>query len=286
LQKQNNFRYERNVIVTRLRENSTGVVIEGVHRETGRPLSCEACRVYLGAGVIPSAQIVLRSQNAFDQPLMLRDSQYFLFPIILARRMRAVDTEALYTLSQIFLELANPQISRRSVHLQIYTYSQTIAGALRRSLGPLKFLARSVQERLLVVQGYLHSDESASIRMTLKRDGQKDFLQLEPVPHPETPRIIKKVMFELLKQSRALGGIVMPPMLQIATPGRGFHCGGSLPMHAQPASLQSDCLGRPADWSRIHVVDASVLPTVPATTITFSVMANAHRIASQSAQMD
>jgi choline dehydrogenase-like flavoprotein len=33
-------------------------------------------------------------------------------------------------------------------------------------------------------------------------------------------------------------------------------------------------------------VDASVLPTVPATTITFSVMANAHRIASQTSAMD
>ena len=286
LQRQNNFRYERNVIVTRLRENSGGVSIEGFHRETGQPLAFEGRRVYLGAGVIPTAQIVLRSQNAFDQPLLLRDSQYFLFPILLARRVRDVDTEALYTLSQVFLELANPQISRRSVHLQIYTYSQTIAGSVRRSLGPLKFLSRSIQERLLVVQGYLHSDESPSIRMTLKRDGQKDFLQLEPVLNPETPPTIRKVLRELMKQCRALGGIVVPPMLQIAGPGRGFHCGGSLPMRAQPAALQSDCLGRPAGWSRIHVVDASVLPTVPATTITFSVMANAHRIAWQSSQMD
>jgi choline dehydrogenase-like flavoprotein len=29
---------------------------------------------------------------------------------------------------------------------------------------------------------------------------------------------------------------------------------------------------------RVHVVDASVLPSVPATTITYTIMANAHRI--------
>jgi choline dehydrogenase-like flavoprotein len=75
-------------------------------------------------------------------------------------------------------------------------------------------------------------------------------------------------------------------MLQIARPGRGFHCGGSLPMRAQPGNFESDCLGRPSGWSRVHVVDSSVLPTVPATTITFSVMANAHRIASQTSEMD
>ena len=286
LQQQKNFRYERDVIVTKLREDSGSVSIEGFHRQTGQALSFEASRVFLGAGVIPTAQILLRSQNAYDQPLMLRDSQYFLFPILLARRVRDVETEALQTLSQVFIELNNPQISRRPVHLQIYTYSDMIGGAVRRSLGPLKLFARHVQERLLVVQGYLHSDESSSIEMKLKRDGQKDFLQLEPKLNEETPRAIKRVMFELLKQFRAVGGVVVPPMLQIARPGRGFHCGGSIPMRERPATFQSDCLGRPFGWSRVHVVDASVLPSVPSTTITFSVMANSHRIATQTSGME
>jgi hypothetical protein len=30
----------------------------------------------------------------------------------------------------------------------------------------------------------------------------------------------------------------------------------------------------------VHAVDATVFPTIPSTTITYSVMANAHRIAS------
>ncbi len=284
-QKQNNFSYERDVIVTKLRENSGAVVIEGFHRRTGAPLSFEARRAYLAAGVIPTAQIVLRSLEAFDRPLILRDSQYFLFPIIMKRRVRDVHAEALFTLSQVFLELDNSQISRHSVHLQVYTYSDMIAGAVSRALGPFKMFARPIQERLLVVQGYLHSDESASIQMTLKRDGQKDFLKLDPVLNPLTAPGVKKVLGELLKQRRALGGFAVPPMLQIARPGRGFHCGGSLPMRSKPGSFESDCLGRPAGWSRIHVVDASVLPTVPATTITFSVMANAHRIAWETAEI-
>jgi choline dehydrogenase-like flavoprotein len=44
---------------------------------------------------------------------------------------------------------------------------------------------------------------------------------------------------------------------------------------------QSDRLGRPAGLARLHVVDASSLPAIPATTITLSVMANAHRIAAE-----
>jgi len=278
LRAQKNFQYQRDVIVTKLRENSGKVFIEGFHRETRAPLSFEASRVYLAAGVIPTAQILLRSQNAFDQPLILRDSQYFLFPILLARRTRDVQTEALYTLSQLFIELQNPKISRRSVHLQIYSYSDVIGHAVRKSLGPLKMFARQLEERMLIVQGYLHSDESAAIEMRLKRDGEKDFLQLEAKSNPQTRGVIKKVLREMLKQSRCLGGIILSPMLQIAPPGRSFHCGGSIPMRAQPGNFESDLLGRPRGWSQVHVVDASVLPSIPATTITFSLMANAHRI--------
>jgi choline dehydrogenase-like flavoprotein len=146
--------------------------------------------------------------------------------------------------------------------------------------------ARQLEERLLVVQGYLHSDESATIEMQLKRDGEKDFLQLEAKPNPATRVVVKKVLGELLKQFRALGGIPILPMLQIAEPGRGFHSGGSIPMRAQPKDFESDLLGRPNGWKNVHIVDASVLPSVPATTITFSVMANAYRIGWETAAMD
>ena len=278
LQRNANFQYESDVIVSRVHEKSDAVVVDASHRQTGGPLSFEADRVYLAAGVIPTAQIVLRSQDAYDRPLMLRDSQYFLFPLLRAHGVRDLESEALNTLSQAFLELRHPQVSRHSVHLQVYTYSDTIASAVRRSLGPLKLFARPILGRLLIIQGYLHSNESPAIRMTLKRDGAKDFLQLEPALNPETAGCVKKVLRELQGQFRALGGFVVPPMVQIAKPGRGFHCGGSLPMRAQPGDFETDCLGRPRGWSRIHVVDASALPAVPATTITFSVMANAHRI--------
>jgi choline dehydrogenase-like flavoprotein len=285
LRAEKNFTYQRDVIVTKLRENSEKVFVEGFHRETRAPLAFEADRVYLAAGVIPTAQILLRSQNAYDQPLTLRDSQYFLFPLLLARRTRDVQTETLYTLSQLFIELQNPKISRRSVHLQIYSYSDIIGQAVRKSLGPLKMFARRLEERMLVVQGFLHSDESPAIKMQLKRDGEKDFLQLDAQPNPESRRTVKKVLRELLSQTRRLGGIVVPPMLQLAEPGRGFHSGGSIPMRENPQKFESDTLGRPHGWSRVHAVDASVLPSIPATTITFSVMANAHRIGWETAAL-
>jgi ferredoxin len=289
LRAENNFSYQRDVIVTSLRERSGNVAIEGFHRQTRAPLAFEAHRAYLAAGVIPTAQILLRSQSAYDHPVRLRDSQYFLFPLVLARRTRDVQTESLYTLSQVFIELCRPQVSRHTVHLQIYTYSDLIGQAVRKTFGPLarplERLARQLEGRMVIVQGYLHSDESRTIEMTLKRDGARDCLHLNALPNPETRRTAKRVVHEMLRQSRRLGGIVLPPMLQLAEPGRGFHCGGSFPMRENPQPFESDCLGRPHGWTRVHAVDATVLPGAPATTITFSVMANAHRIGWETAEI-
>jgi len=51
-------------------------------------------------------------------------------------------------------------------------------------------------------------------------------------------------------------------------------------MRESPIKGECDTLGRPKGLKRTHIVDASIFPTIPAPTITFSVMANAHRIAS------
>ena len=284
-----NFQYQRDVIVTSLRESGSGVFIQGFNRQTRALLSFEADRVYLAAGVIPTAQIILRSQSAYDHTLKLLDSQYFLFPLMLARRTPGVRTEELYTMCQLFIELCHPRISRKTVHLQVYAYSELIGQAVRKTFGPLarplEALARQLEERLFIAQGFLHSDESSSIEMTLKRNGAKDCLHLKALPNPATRGVVNRVVREMLRRSWRLGGMVLPPLLQFPEPGRSFHCGGSIPMRRQPKPFESDCLGRPHGWTRIHAVDATVLPSIPPTTISFSTMANAHRIGWESASL-
>ena len=67
--------------------------------------------------------------------------------------------------------------------------------------------------------------------------------------------------------------------------GASRHLGASLPMSAAPSGNQTDLLGRPIGLTRVHAVDASVLPSIPASTITYSAMANASRIVDQVARL-
>jgi choline dehydrogenase-like flavoprotein len=289
LEQNPNFTYRPDAYVTRVQENGKVAQVTGYDRTTRKPFALAAHRVYLGAGVVATAKIVLQSLGLYDRPVRLKDSQYYLFPLLLTRSGGDVQHEALHTLSQMFIEIFDEQITPRSVHLQIYSYSDLIGQAVRQSFGPAKgvmdWLARAMERRLLIVQGYLHSDHSSKIAIRLKK-GDPDRLELRAELSPEVRPMIRQVLRKLRRHGRQFGAWPLSPMLQIAEPGRGFHNGSSFPMRQSPGDLETDTLGRLPNWRRIHIVDASVLPDVPATQITFSVMANAHRIGWAAPELD
>jgi len=146
--------------------------------------------------------------------------------------------------------------------------------------GALPMIQRSALGRLLLIQGYLHSDLSARIRIVLNRGtgGASPRLDLTGEPNPQTGPALSALRRRLWAERGALKAVPIAQMLRVGLPGRGFHTGGTFPMQANPDPFEVDVLGRPNGFTRVHVVDASVFPSLPATTITLSVMANAHRI--------
>jgi choline dehydrogenase-like flavoprotein len=288
LKQAGDFRYQPDVIVQAVQETADGVKIRANHRVTGAALEFEAERVYLAAGVIPTTGILLRSLGAYDQPVPIKDSQYFLLPVALAKRIPNVRQESLHALSQLYLEILDPAVSPYTVHLQVYSYNDLIGRTVSGAMGPLAkwlpFLARELEGRLLLIQGFIHSTHSSRILATLHKSatGGKETLRLQGEVNPVAKAVVRRVVRKLLGQSRRLGALPLPMLLQMGKPGRSFHAGGSFPMRTKPGALETDAMGRPAGWRRVHAVDATILPSIPATTITLTVMANAHRIGSES----
>jgi len=132
--------------------------------------------------------------------------------------------------------------------------------------------------RLLLVQGYLHSAHSGGINGVLRRTSNSDVFDLCEALNPQTVAKVGQVVDKLRAHSGCFGAYPVALMLQMTEPGRGFHAGGSFPMAAHPKVDQTDTLGRPHGMAYTHVIDSTVFPSVPATTITLTVMANAYRI--------
>jgi choline dehydrogenase-like flavoprotein len=286
-QRQPQLQYRPNTIVTNLKEEGSTVTVSGFDRLTKEPVTLQAERVFLAAGAIPTTRIILKSLNAYNTSVDLKDSQYFLFPLISIKGHPEATREMAYTLSQIFFEIQDEEISPNTVHLQFYTYNDVITKTLEHKLWflPLlrNLLIRFLEHRIIIVQGYLHSRHSGKVRLNLSRDMTtgKESLHAEGIQEIEAKTIISKILKKIGKHFIKLGIFPIAFALEFCLPGRGFHCGGSFPMKTNPGPLESDIYGRVGGASRIHVVDASIFPTIPATTITFTAMANAHRIGSQ-----
>lgn len=260
--------------VHRFEETAAGARILA---EDGREIAGD--RVFLAAGVLETARIALRSLPL--PHLDLADSQHGFLPLIQpARLARRPDALPLHTLPQMFAEIEDPEISPNLVHAQFYGWNEYYARDLLANYGRIaaaRPLLRSLALRLVVAQIFLHSRHSARARLTLAADGR---LKARVTASAESRPVLSAAARRLGRAMRGAGLHPLTFALRPGAPGSSFHAGATLAMASSPRADQTDRLGRPAGLERIHVVDASVLPAIPATTITFSVMANAHRIAS------
>jgi hypothetical protein len=230
---------------------------------------------------------MLTSLEAYDQPIQAIDNFYFLMPLLRYRSRPGVREEPLYTLAQVFIEMLDTAVGAQTAHLQVYTYNELFEKEVQRMLGPLDrllpdALRRSLLGRLLLIQGFLHSDLSARIRITLRRatNSHPATLELAGIENPRMRPALSALQRTLWAERSSMKAFPVPPAIRPGEPGRGFHTGGTFPMRQNPEAFQADLLGRPTGFSRVHLVDSSVFPSLPATTITLSVMANAHRIGS------
>jgi hypothetical protein len=179
----------------------------------------------------------------------------------------AVAEEPLYTLSQVFVELTKPSISPKTIHMQVYSYNDWYVTAIKRRIGALFPLARpwltALLSRLMAVQGVL------AVRALATHQGDAAAFWRRPVARPGGRRqrarliAIDEIVGTLRSHRRHLRAVALTPLLERGAPGRGYHTGGSFPMRAQPSRFESDRWGRPYGFERVHVVDASVFPSIP-----------------------
>ena len=89
-------------------------------------------------------------------------------------------------------------------------------------------------------------------------------------------RTAREVSNDLARHWRALGAIALS-RARLAMPGVDAHFVGTLPMGGRAANGTSSS-GELSGFSGLHIVDGSVLPTLPSKHATLTIMANADRI--------
>ena len=259
---------------------------------TGRIRQFEADRVFVACGAIGSTRLAANSLGLSDVDLPMLESRQFVLPLISLRATEDPRHKRDFTLNQFNMIVAPDSGAVNLSTIHFYTFNSAFINGLPPVLRvrSAEWLQVQLLRRLTVAFGYLPSWNSPRLRIHISSGrGQPElpgcYISSESPP-PGQGQMLRTVLLRLIQSARILDLYPVIPMLRLSAAGKSYHWGGSFPhMTDRITIFSSDVLGRAGSWQRIHLVDAAVFPAVPAMTYGLTVMANAHRIASESLEL-
>ncbi|HZZ97922.1 MAG TPA: hypothetical protein VFE19_12930 [Jatrophihabitantaceae bacterium] len=267
-------KYLDRILVTEVGQAPGGTPrVHGRDLGTDRAIVLDADRVFLAAGGLGSTRIALNSLAAPPRRLELKESMQFLVPFVSRRNTGDPRRESAFTLNQFNILLKFDDEAYTTSQIHCYPYNPAIDEALPRFVP--RPLQGAVLGRVTAGLGYLPSWESPQLRVELlaRREGALPEVAI-CTNSDDRPPMLRSVLRRLAALGPKLDLHPVLPMVRRSGPGKSYHFGGTF-----AHGVDSDVLGRIGEWRDIHLIDGSVLPSIPSTTFTLSVMANAHRIA-------
>lgn len=280
--------YQSGLLAFKVGEDDAGCWARARRVTDGTIVTERADRVFLAAGALGSTRILLNSARTDARRIEMAEAVQFVLPFLSLRAGRDPRTYSTFTLNQFSVLVRYGRAGLDLAHLHLYPYNSSFEDELPAPIARLPRLKAAVLRHAVAALGYLPSWASPRMVVDVTHEGQDQLpaIRVSGRGNPATRMALAKTMARLLAVAPALDLWPGLPVLRVSGPGKSYHFGGSLPhVHGTPleGALETDTLGRIAEWRRVHLVDGAVLPTIPATTFTLSVMANAHRIASAAA---
>ena len=287
LVKSGRIEYVSGYVALKLGENEAQPFVEARSLSSGRVETFTADKVLVACGALGTTRLVAHSLGDWSRRIHMRESAQFVVPFLSPHGIQQLTQEGTFTLNQFNLILPFDETGHDVVQIHGYPYNEAMDEAIPSFLQPetLHGVKSAVLKRTTVGLGYLPSWWSPGFDLLLtppQAEGELASMKLttSAVGQERTKPMLRAVIKRLVMAAPYLGAMPVVPQIALSAPTKSYHFGGSFPHARAPEDgLESDVLGRVRPWQSIHLVDAAVFPTVPATTFTLSIMANAHRIA-------
>ncbi|MGH9200945.1 MAG: GMC oxidoreductase, partial [Vicinamibacterales bacterium] len=176
-------------------------------------------------------------------------------------------------------------VAKEYVHCQITTLKTAMIHPIVQKF-PLDLrtalrLFRNVHAALGVVNINLH--DTRRPQNTVRLDHATGATASNLIVHYEPPtgeeRRLKAVVTQVKRVLRQLNCYVPPGMMHVRPMGASVHYAGLLPMSSTRAPWTTSMHGQSHDFDNLFVADGTTFPFLPAKNLTFTLMANATRMA-------
>ena len=272
--------YVPGCLVDSLSEDGGKVTVKYFNAE-GALADIEFDKVYLAAGAVNSARLVMNSLGIFNKKIQLRTRGGFVMPVFSFRKLPHAGSN-FNTQPGIFLEVKGNRL-KHWVHVQISTENELLIQKLKiqpDAKGVVARLKNFFAGHILLAFVNYHSDHAGHYDLWVTPSTDLKSTNCLHSSHKKSFPQLSVLLTSSLKLLRLFVSIGCLPLFPFAKLNSGaYHVGGTLPMKVKPSgNLETDDLGRISAWKQIHIVDSSIFPSLPGTTIGLLSMANAYRI--------
>ncbi|HEX8069703.1 MAG TPA: GMC oxidoreductase [Pyrinomonadaceae bacterium] len=285
-----NFTYVPDVYVSHFkydaRNRLTSVVAEspaggGVHE-------IAADVFVLAAGTLSSSRIFLDSvlEGSGERIALpgLMDNRQILVPFINLGMIGEAYSPDNYQYHQLALGIESGE-SGGYIHGLITTLKTALVHPIVQNV-PLDLrtaltVFRNVRAGLGVVNVNLSDSRRANNFVTLRtnQDSARSSLFIKYAPPDGERAVIKQAIKTVKKILWRLGCVVPPGMTHVRPMGASVHYAGTIPMSAKQAPYTASAYCQSHDFDNLYFADGTTFPSLPAKNITFTLMANAVRVA-------
>lgn len=285
-----NFTYTPNMYVTHFNFNTnrrvTAVIAESLDTRQLCEFSCDS--LALASGTLSSSKIFMDSIFKKTGDIIrlrgLMDNQQILVPFINLKMLGRKYNPDTYQYHQIAMGIQCDRYNEY-IHGQITTLKTAqihpIIQEMPLDLPTSILLFRYIHAALGILNINLQDTRRDENYLTVEAtpDSLRSRLIIRYLPSPSEADRIRKSIKIAKKALLRLGCVVPPGMIHIRPMGASVHYAGTVPMSENKLGLTTSGLCQSHDFENLYFVDGTAFPSLPAKNLTFTLMANAVRVA-------
>jgi choline dehydrogenase-like flavoprotein len=255
-------------------------------RDGTREEALRARAIVLAAGALGTSRLVLESLARTGERAELgglMDNRQVLMPFVNLKLVGKRFASASYQYHQLALAF-EPENPRDRAH-GLFTLLKTalihpVVHALPGSLGHGLGVLRNIHAALGLLNVNFSDERRAECRVALESaPGGGSRLLVRYAPDAREPARVETALRTLRRTLLRLGCVAPPPMTRWRPMGASVHYAGTLPMAREGGRFTCDAQGKLRALGNVWIADGACFPTLPAKNLTFTLMANATRMA-------
>jgi choline dehydrogenase-like flavoprotein len=272
---QGHLEYHGGMLVRFFRENNESVSVVAEHLQTHQHREYRARSLILAAGTLSTAKLVLQSFGDTSSRLPLLDNAVSYVPLLDPLAIGKPFDTHVFGLAQLNLVCEDVQDGTKVIG-GLYEYTSGLRSDLFFDF-PLSFTAnlaccKYVLPALRLLQFLYPSMSSAGNYVQLSPDNRLKLIWQDPIERGRVER-------RLIKIFRRYGYLSHMSLCQFPIAGSSIHYAGTFPVASDDRPYTVDRNGRLRGTRCIFIADASTFPSLPCKNLTFTLMANAMRVA-------